>query len=84
MPIVGTNCETMPVKRASGSEYGMPRMMRKTSVNAVERNASTSRELMKPETFTCVISHRWRTVTWLRGASHEQIAARNFGPAAHR
>lgn len=74
----------MPVNRASGSEYGIFRIIRKMSVKIVDRKASTRRELMNAETLACVMSHSDRTVAWFFGASQRQIDARKRGPAAHR
>ena len=81
VPMVGTNCETTPVNAASGSAYGMPRIVRKMNVKNVDSAASTMRELMKSATFSCETSHRRSTSRCRAGASIRQIAARSFGPA---
>ena len=82
--MVGTNCETTPVKTDSGSAYGVSMISRKTNVNAADSAASTMRELMKSDTFSCVISHIRSTSVCRFGVSHRHTDARNCGPAASR
>ena len=66
---------------ASGSAYGISRIVRKTKVKTVDSAASTMRELMKSATFSCETSQRRRISRCRAGASRRQMAARNRGPA---
>jgi hypothetical protein len=82
--MVGTNCDTTPTKTASGSAYGVRTISRKTRVKALDRAASTMRELMKSETLTCVISQSRSTSSWRAGVSQRHTATRSRGPASSR
>ncbi|GMA23249.1 hypothetical protein GCM10025864_10080 [Luteimicrobium album] len=84
MPIVGMNCDTIPVKSASGRAYGVRRIVRKTNVKALDSAASTTRDVMKSDALRCAVSHSVRTSVCRFGVSRAHTAARNRGPAADR